>query len=154
MARWQSGGRFGGPTVSAPPNTTPAGFCAYVHAPAQPAKLAGPFWPRTTTRLSPGTRNGPMSNVVSVLAACAAAAPSVMLPTVPAAWPLISTSARSSAATAMVPPDGTPGRVMVLAKKNCAMSAGAVAPVTPGAQIQAAPGIVVRFAVQPGTAFP
>src|SRR3972149_2555821 len=49
----------------------------------------------------------------------------------------------------MAPAVGAPGRLKAFEKKNSAGKAGDVAPVIPGAQIQAAPEMLERTAAQP-----
>ena len=67
---------------------------------------------------------------------------------------MTSIAAKSSAATDMEPEIGSPMLLNVLEKVNSAGKAGTVAPVIPAAQIQVAPGIVDRGAVQPLAAYP
>jgi len=104
--------------------------------------------------LVPGTRNGPISKVLSDDEAAPASAASVRLPVVPTSTPLTSMAAKSSAATDMEPEIGSPTLLKVFEKVNSAGKAGTVAPVIPAAQIQVAPGIVDRGAVQPLPAYP
>jgi hypothetical protein len=63
-------------------------------------------------------------------------------------------AAKSSAATDIEPEIGSPTLLKVFEKVNSAGKAGTVAPVIPAAQIQLAPGIVDRDAVQPLPAYP
>jgi len=136
--------------LSDPPKTTPAGLQLY--GPLPQPKL--PFAPSTVITLVPGTSNGPMSKVLSDDEAAPASAASVRLPIVPTSTPLTTTAAKSSAATDMEPEIGRPTVLKVLEKVNSAGKAGTVAPVIPAAQIQVAPGIVDRGAVQPLPAYP
>jgi hypothetical protein len=63
-------------------------------------------------------------------------------------------AAKSSAATDMEPEIGSPTLLKVFEKVNSAGKAGTVAPVIPAAQIQVAPGILDRGAVQPLPEYP
>lgn len=88
--------------------------------------------------LVPEVRAELMSKLVSRLWAACAVEKSVRLPVVPTEMPFTNTSAKSSAATLMLPEIRLPFRTKDCEKSYVCKSAGLVAPVTPGAHIHVA----------------
>ena len=93
-------------------------------------------------------------NEVKADAAAPAREALVVLPTLPTKVPFTKTEAKSSAEIAIVPESGAPARENTLENVYETNPAGEVLPVTPGAQIQAAPGILERLAPHPPKGYP
>jgi len=130
-----------------PPKTAPAGFCAKLTPPN------APFCTVIAIVLTPECRNEDKSNVAK-LAFWTAKATLVVLPTVPTWAPFTTMDAKSSAEIMIDPPVGAPFSKKFLVNVKLINSAGVVAPVTPGPQIQVAPGIAARFVPHPAPAKP